>query len=364
MGKLEQSYKQRKVFITGHTGFKGSWLGLWLKILGAEVSGYALKPYTQPNHFDLIGHNVFTHSFFENITDKSALSRALKTIQPEIIFHLAAQPLVRQSYQEPLETFSTNALGTLTLLDCIREMQSVKAVVVVTTDKVYQDNPNILNYRESDILGGKDPYSMSKACTELLCSSMIQSFFSLEQYGITHNVLLATARAGNVIGGGDWSLDRLIPDVAKGANDSISTPIRNPYHIRPWQHVLESLRAYLMLGSSLLQGKKECASSFNFGPRIADHLSVQEVLTLSKKHWNKIQYHIQSDTISPKETHALRLDSTKSHFALGWNPIWDINTAIKKTILWYKSFYENNNILSQENILEYMQVCKDQGVSL
>lgn len=364
MDKMEQYYKQRRVFITGHTGFKGSWLGLWLKILGAEVSGYALKPYTQPNHFDLVGHNVFTHSFFGDITDKSTLNSVLKVIQPEIIFHLAAQPLVRRSYQEPLETFSTNALGTLTLLDCIRETQSVRAVVVITTDKVYQDNPNILNYRESDVLGGKDPYSMSKACTELVCNSMMQSFFSLEQYGITHNILLATARAGNVIGGGDWSLDRLIPDITKGANNSISTPIRNPYQIRPWQHVLESLRGYLVLGSALLQEKKECASSFNFGPRIADHLPVQEVLKLSQKHWDKIQYHIHSDTLSLAETHALRLDSTKAHFVLGWNPIWDINTAIKKTILWYKSFYENNNILSQENILEYMQVCKDQGVSL
>ena len=227
-------YKGKRIFLTGHTGFKGSWLNLWLKSLGAEVYGYALAPNTNPSHFELLGGNKEFRGVFADIRDRENLKQSLKSFNPDIIFHLAAQPLVRESYKNPVATFESNVIGTLNILDCARELESLKAIVVITTDKVYENKEWIWGYRENDALGGYDPYSASKACAEIVTDSMRNSFFNINEFGKSHQVLIATARAGNVIGGGDWSEDRLIPDIIKAVCANKSAKIRNPKSTRLW----------------------------------------------------------------------------------------------------------------------------------
>ena len=346
-------YQNKRVFLTGHSGFKGSWLSLWLNTLGAKVYGYSLAPNTIPNHYDLLNVKLES-SIFDDI-NAPTLAKALEESDPEIIFHLAAQPLVRASYKDPFYTFSTNALGTLNVLNSARKLKNLKAIVIITTDKVYANREWIYGYRENDTLGGYDPYSASKACEEIITDSMRQSFFNLEEFNKTHQVLIATARAGNVIGGGDWSADRLIPDLMRGIKNAMPTQIRNPTATRPWQHALEPLRGYLMLGEKLLKGKKEFATSFNFGPNLAGNLSVQEMLTIAQQKWNKIQYVIYKDSNAPHEANLLMLDSTKAQKMLGWNPIWNHTDAIWHTIDWYREFYENGQIITKTQLEKYKE---------
>lgn len=350
-------YNNASVFLTGHTGFKGSWLSLWLHTLGARIYGYALPP--NPNHYQLLDSYVFAQSYFGDINDTQQLQSALVASNPQIIFHLAAQPLVLYSYKEPLYTFQTNVLGTLNLLNISRQLKNLKAIVIITTDKVYENKEWLYGYRECDRLGGYDPYSASKACAEIATDSMRRSFFNVEDYEKTHHVLIATARAGNVIGGGDFSEDRLIPDLMRGVINGNKTQIRNPNATRPWQCVLEPLRGYLMLGERLLKGEKEFATSFNFGPNLCDNLHVKAVLEIAQSKWNKIQYEIYKDSNAPHEANLLMLDSTKAQRMLNWNSIWDHRDAIAHTIDWYRAFIENGINLSKMQLENYISTMID-----
>lgn len=351
-------YKGKRIFLTGHTGFKGSWLNLWLKSLGAEVYGYALAPNTNPSHFELLGGNKEFRGVFADIRDRENLKQSLRSFNPDIIFHLAAQPLVRESYKNPVATFESNVIGTLNILDCARELESLKAIVVITTDKVYENKEWIWGYRENDALGGYDPYSASKACAEIVTNSMRNSFFNINEFGKSHQVLIATARAGNVIGGGDWSEDRLIPDIIKAVCANKSVKIRNPKSTRPWQHVLEPLRGYLMLGEKLLEGKKEFATAFNFGPNLQDNLRVEEILKITKNLWDKVDYVLECDSNAPHEAGLLMLDVAKAQKLLNWEPVMNSLESIKYTISWYREFYENRQIVSQEQLENYIKEIK------
>lgn len=349
-------YKNKKVFITGHSGFKGSWLSLWLHHIGAKIYGYSLKPNTTFNHFDILSmQKIFEKSYFEDINNYTKLENALLECDPEIIFHLAAQPLVRYSYNNPIETFQTNAIGTLNILNIARKLKNLKAVVIITTDKVYENKEWYWGYKELDPLGGYDPYSASKACAEIITNSIRQSFFNVDEFKKSHNVLIASARAGNVIGGGDWSEDRLMPDIVKAANDNFSAIIRNPKSTRPWQHVLEPLRGYLMLGERLLLEQKEFATSFNFGPNNEGDLSVEDVLKLASSFWDKISYQTQVDLNAPHEANLLMLDISKARKMLNWTPILNSSLSIEWTIRWYKEFYEKNNILTINHLEKYLE---------
>lgn len=347
-------YHNKRVFITGHTGFKGSWLNLWMERLGAEVCGYALPPHTNPNHFEMLGGERRFKSIFADICDKRALQKVMSDFKPDIIFHLAAQPLVRESYNNPIDTFRTNALGTLNVLECARNLPNLQAIVVITTDKVYENKEWIWGYRENDQLGGYDVYSASKACAEIITNAMRQSFFNVDDFMKSHQCLIATARAGNVIGGGDFSIDRIVPDLIKGAESSIATIIRNPKATRPWQFVLEPLRGYLLLGSKLLQKNVEFASSFNFAPHIEANLSIEAFLQKAQKIWDKITFEIHSDSANPHEANLLMLDSTKAYHLLGFAPLYDIYDAISCTITWYKKYIESGEITSEEQLDEYI----------
>ncbi len=321
--------------------------------MGAEVYGYALAPNTNPSHFELLGGNKEFRGVFADIRDRENLKQSLRSFNPDIIFHLAAQPLVRESYKNPVATFESNVIGTLNILDCARKLESLKAIVVITTDKVYENKEWIWGYRENDALGGYDPYSASKACAEIVTDSMRNSFFNINEFGKSHQVLIATARAGNVIGGGDWSEDRLIPDIIKAVCANKSVKIRNPKSTRPWQHVLEPLRGYLMLGEKLLEGKKEFATAFNFGPNLQDNLRVEEILKITKNLWDKVDYVLECDSNAPHEAGLLMLDVAKAQKLLNWEPVMNSLESIKYTISWYREIYENRQIVSQEQLENY-----------
>ncbi|MDR1477529.1 MAG: CDP-glucose 4,6-dehydratase [Planctomycetaceae bacterium] len=343
---IDSIYKNRRVFLTGATGFKGSWLAYWLQQLGAIVCGFSKNIPTEPNHFSLLDIRIEDHR--DDINDFIMLRNVLKKFEPEIVFHLAAQPLVRFSYDNPLETFSTNIIGTANLLQSITESESVRAVIVITTDKVYKPQKHLTAYCESDQLGGYDPYSASKACAELVVDSFRQSFFA------TKKTLLATARAGNVVGGGDWANGRLIPDLVRATIEGKTTTIRMPNAIRPWQHVLEPLHGYLLLGQYLLEGKGEFATSWNFGPAHDENHSVKEIVQLAKNYWDKINFEIIPNN-EKHEENFLMLDSNKSRTKLGWKPIWTLEQGIEQTIKWYRNFYEKNQIQTLAQIKKYSQ---------
>ncbi len=343
MNLFKDIYKGRTVLITGHTGFKGSWLALWLKKLDAKVIGFALKPPTKPSHFELLGLNII--SVIGDIRDHNTVNKVFSKYKPEIVFHLAAQPIVRYSYANPVETFETNVMGTLNVFESCRKVP-VKAIVNITSDKVYENKEWHWGYRESDTIGGYDPYSCSKGCSELITSSYRSSFFN--------EALLASARAGNVIGGGDWAIDRLIPDIMKAVSKNRHVVIRNPYSTRPWQHVLDSLSGYLLLGQKLLERKKEYAEAWNFGNSNNDSWTVEEVVKQAKSQWNSVRYKIQHDRNSPHESGSLKLDCSKAYNMLNWMPVWTTEQSIQKTISWYKEFYQNTNVLSFNNLNEYI----------
>lgn len=346
-------YKGKKVLVTGHTGFKGSWLTFWLARLGANVTGYSINMPSKPNHFELL--NLKVTSVMGDVRDKNKVLKTVKKYRPDIIFHLAAQPIVRKSYTEPVETLETNIMGIINVLESCREVGFVKAIVNVTSDKCYQNKELKRGYREEDPMGGDDPYSASKGCSELVANSYRKSFFQPEKYGKTHSTLLADARAGNVIGGGDWAKDRLIPDIMRTASVGKKTSIRNPHSTRPWQHVLEPLSGYLMLGGKLLEGKKEFADNWNFGPTSQSSLSVLEVIKRSKKHWNKINYEIKNSKKNFHEAKLLGIDSSKARARLKWKNVWDNPKTIEKTVTWYKNYYTESLTNSEKDLSEYIE---------
>lgn len=330
-------YKGRKVFLTGHTGFKGSWLALWLTMLGADVWGYSLKPNTQPAMFkELDIENRIYKSVIGDILDTEKLENTIIDFKPDIIFHLAAQPLVRLSYKEPLLTYQTNVIGTLNVLIAAEKCKSVKAFVNVTTDKCYENKEISRGYKEDEPMGGYDMYSSSKGCVEIMSSSFRRSFLQGE-----NGYAMATARAGNVIGGGDWALDRLIPDCVKYINSNQKIEIRNPIAVRPWQHVLEPLSGYLLLGQRLLEEGKKYAEGFNFGPGEESVLKVAEVAQMVVEDYGKgeVVVHKKDDL---HEANLLMLNIEKAKKVLGWIPTYKADVAISKTVDWYKHFYSKN----------------------
>lgn len=347
------TYRDRRVLVTGHTGFKGSWLCLWLKEMGAKVIGYSLLPPTQPNHFDLL--NLSITSLIGDIRDRDFLVKSFQEHCPEIVFHLAAQPLVRRSYLDPVETLETNVIGTINVFEACRKTASVKAIVNITSDKCYENKEWVWGYRENDPMGGYDPYSASKGCAELVTSCYRRSFFKEDMNLQTPKVLLASARAGNVIGGGDWAEDRLIPDIMRATSNGEKVIIRNPNSVRPWQHVLEPLSGYLLLGHKLLEEKNEFAEGWNFGPNEENNITVEQIIKIIKHHWKNVDYVIETKPDNPHEAGLLKLDCSKARSILNWKPVWNTNKAIELTTRWYKTFYEQGKILSINDLEAYMK---------
>jgi CDP-glucose 4,6-dehydratase len=351
-------WKGKRVFITGHTGFKGSWLSIWLNELGADVYGYALDPPTVPSLFVAADLENKIHSVKGDIRNIEGLKEAILEAQPEIVFHMAAQPLVRLSYDEPLLTYETNVMGTANLLEAIRGCAIVRSVVIITTDKCYDNKEWVWGYREIDTLGGFDPYSSSKACAELVVAAYRNSFFNPKEYGRTHNVAVATARAGNVIGGGDWAKDRLVPDIVKAISEGRKVLIRNPEAIRPWQHVLEPLSGYLMLAEKLYTKGTEYAEAWNFGPYDADAKPVRWIAEKLCSMWPDSQGFEIDKAPKPHEAFYLKLDCSKAISRLGWKPTWDLETALKKIMQWNIAFFQHSDVyaLTKAQIEEFQNL--------
>lgn len=349
-------WADKKVFLTGHTGFKGSWLSLWLSSMGAKVTGYALAPNTQPNLFEVLDiESLVQKSHIADIRDINQLQKAMLESQAEIVIHMAAQPLVRYSYEHPVETYATNVMGTVHVLEAARHLPTVKSIVVVTTDKCYENKEWSWGYRENEPMGGYDPYSNSKGCAELVTSAYRQSYFSDQTY-MAHQHALASARAGNVIGGGDWSEDRLIPDAIKAFEAQQVLKIRNPLATRPWQHVLEPLSGYLILAQALYLEGVSYASPWNFGPREEDARSVKEVVDLLITRWGESAAWEKEGSEQPHEANLLKLDCSKARQQLGWVPRWNLETAIENIVIWQRAFQENKNMqeISLAQINQYM----------
>lgn len=332
-------YKNRRVLITGHTGFKGSWLVYALYKAGAILKGYALAPHTDPSIYNLIEDDINIQSVIADINNGERLEKEIIAFQPDFIFHLAAQPLVRRSYKEPINTFSTNVIGTANVLNAITKLEKPCTAVLITTDKVYENREQHVAYRETDRLGGYDPYSASKACAELVINSYSQSFFNPSKFN-THKKAIASVRAGNVIGGGDWSEDRLVPDIAKAIANNKDVIIRNPGAVRPWQHVLEPVFGYLQLGVLLAANPLRFNGAWNFGPVNEDNLPVIDIAKHAITAWGKGRIDLQIDQNAVHEAGLLKLDISKAIEELGWKPIMNATTAIERTISWYRSFYE------------------------
>ena len=346
---MREFWNGKKVLITGHTGFKGSWLAFWLKMLGADVCGYALAPETKPSLFENLELEKRMDSVIGDVRDSAKFEKTVESLQPEIVFHLAAQSLVRKSYRQPVETYAINVIGTINILEAVRKTGSVKSVVVITTDKVYENKEWHWAYRETERLGGFDPYSNSKACAELAVSAYRNSFFAESDCSI------ATARAGNVIGGGDWSEDRLLPDVFRSLIFGGKLQIRNPASIRPWQHALEPLDGYLELAEKLYNGKKSFAEAWNFGPAEEDSKSVGWILEEIRRIWNEpINWEIVQEK-QPHEARLLKLDSAKARNKLGWSPKLSLSQAVRLTAEWYRAFKDKKDLikLTQEQINFY-----------
>lgn len=346
-------WKDKKVFITGHTGFKGSWLSFWLMTMGANVTGYALSPNSTPNLFNVLAiDSLIKKSNIADIRDFVTLQKAISEARPDIVIHMAAQPLVRYSYAYPVETYSINVMGTVHLLEAIRSIDSVRATVIVTTDKCYENKEWIWGYRENDAMGGYDPYSSSKGCAELVTSAYRKSYF------LAPNSCnkVASARAGNVIGGGDWSEDRLIPDAIRAFEANLPLMIRNPLATRPWQHVLEPLSGYLVLAQALYEKGFSFASSWNFGPLDEDNCSVQDVVDLLISKWGHHARWEKEGSGQPHEANLLKLDCSKARTQLGWAPKWNLDIALIKIIEWQKAFQANENMqdISFSQINQYM----------
>jgi CDP-glucose 4,6-dehydratase len=348
--KISQFYRGKRVFVTGHTGFKGSWLTLWLTELGASVCGYALPPERPQDHFALLGLDTMIDHHEGDIRDYGHLERVLCAFEPEIVFHLAAQALVRRSYRNPKETFDTNVGGSVNLLEAMRHCESVKSLVYVTSDKCYKNHEWIWGYREDDELGGHDPYSASKAAAELVFSSYMDSFF-----GTSGTPCCASVRAGNVMGGGDWSEDRIVPDCIRALQDEEPIELRNPGATRPWQHVLDPLSGYLLLGRRLFEEPGRFCGAWNFGPRSESICSVQDLAERIIHHWGGGEIVVRQDEKAPHEAGLLHLSIDKATHRLKWQPRWDFENAVKETTRWYREAHEGHGVpsLSRSQIALY-----------
>ena len=335
-----KTYQDKKVFLTGHTGFKGSWLLTWLHSLGAIVKGLALAPENKTDLYNSIQGDRLCESVICDIRNRERLLQEVKAFEPDFIFHLAAQPLVRLSYEIPVDTFEVNVIGTANLLESVRMLRNKCCIINITTDKVYHNNEWVYPYRETDPLGGYDPYSASKAAMELIVASYRNSFFNADQYA-THLKSIATARAGNVIGGGDWAKDRIIPDVIRAIENNKPVQIRNPHSVRPWQHVIEPLSGYLLLGARMNDQPVKFSGAFNFGPHIGDTIEVLELAQLAIQSMGKGSLSEESNTDGRHEAQLLKLDINKAFTELGWKPKFTARVAIEKTIRWYKKYLDN-----------------------
>ncbi|MHA2278830.1 MAG: CDP-glucose 4,6-dehydratase [Candidatus Kariarchaeaceae archaeon] len=353
-------YKDKTVLVTGHTGFKGSWLAIWLKSLGANVIGFALPPNTDPNNFDQSNLKEKIVHIEGDIRNPKGLLSVFDKHKPEIVFHLAAQPIVRLSYEEPHTTYETNVMGLINLCEAIKSTSSVKSIVNVTSDKCYENNEWVWGYRETDPVGGKDPYSSSKACAEIITNAYRHSFFQ------KNNIAVASARAGNIVGGGDWSLDRIIPDFIKAMTKNESLYLRNPNAIRPWQYVLEPLSGYLLLGSLIHTDQNKYSSAWNFGPNISQNLPVKELVEQMINYWGSGDWKLDPDAINqPHEAQMLTLDCNKAHQILKWIPVLSVEDTFKKTVEWYKNFYGNKTNafeLCIKQINEYVELARKKRV--
>ncbi len=334
-------FEGKRVFITGHTGFKGSWLSLWLKKLGAEVAGYALDPKTERDNFVITSLSDKITDYRADVRDFTTLKSKVDEFKPDIIFHLAAQALVRPSYDEPRDTFDTNVMGTVNILECLRESETAKALVNITSDKCYENKEWLWGYREIDPLGGRDPYSASKGASEIVTSSYLRSFFHTDKF-YEHGKVIASVRAGNVLGGGDWSRDRIMTDSINALENGQPIKVRNPRHTRPWQHVLEPLGGYMLLASKLSESPAKYSGAWNFGPNQDSIIPVGDIADLVIKHYGEGSWEDMSDPNQPHEASLLSLDISKARFELGWEPTLNIEETIRFTIDWYKNYRDKD----------------------
>lgn len=349
------AYKNKRVFLTGHTGFKGSWLLTWLHQLGAVVKGYSLPPVKEQSLFRQINGEELCDSVLADILDRDKLEKEILSFEPDYIFHLAAQPLVRLSYQIPVETFEINAIGTANILNAVRSLKKACIVICITTDKVYENSEWHYPYRETDRLGGYDPYSASKACAELIISSYRSSFFNPANFS-SHQKPIASARAGNVIGGGDWAKDRIIPDIINALRSGQPVPVRNPNSVRPWQHVIEPLNGYLLLGQKMMEDPMKYADAWNFGPYNEDNLRVEELVKIAIDTWGEGSMEKVQTADAPHEAGLLKLDINKTINELGWKPRLKASEAITATIEWYRNAETSAaRRLVENDILKYNQ---------
>lgn len=348
-------WRGKKVFLTGHSGFKGGWLTLWLTLMGAKVTGYSLPPNTKPSMFAVCGvQDVAECSLFGDIREYQQLERAMKDAAPDIVFHLAAQPLVRHSYVHPVETYQTNVMGTVNLLEAMRQIRTIRAAIIVTTDKCYENTEQSVAFSEDDPMGGHDPYSSSKGCAEIVVSAYQRSFFSRDTYP-THGVAIATARAGNVIGGGDWSVDRLVPDALAAFQTGQYLSIRNPNAIRPWQHVLDPLAGYLVLAKKLFESGVTYNGAWNFGPDPENEKRVVDVISSLASAWGPSAKWRYDEAIHAHEARFLKLDCSKAHSQLDWRPQYPLEIALQKTVEWHLAASASKNMreFSNSQIAEY-----------
>jgi CDP-glucose 4,6-dehydratase len=345
---LENFYRNKKIFLTGHTGFKGSWLLCWLNTLGAIVKGYALAPEKDSSLFTSIQNNLSFQNCIADVREKEKLERELLLFEPDIIFHLAAQPLVRRSYEIPSQTFEVNVVGTCNVLEAVNKLQKKCTVIVITTDKVYDNKEKHYHYKEEDSLGGYDPYSASKAACEVAINSFRNSFFNKDKYH-AHQKTIVSVRAGNVIGGGDYSNDRIVPDIISALKANKTIEVRNPNAVRPWQHVLEPLQGYLALAKLAYENNNAVSTAYNFGPLNSDHIAVKELVDLAIKYWGSGEWIDTSDTNNVHEANLLMLDITKAQKELNWQPKLNSKKAIEFTIDWYKAANSFDITLQQIN---------------
>jgi len=356
-GLFNGRYKGKKVLLTGHTGFKGSWLALWLEQLGADVIGFSQQPPTEPNHYRLLDLNI--RHIEGDIRDRDQVEACIRDHQPDVIFHMAAQPLVKTSYQFPRETFDTNTTGTLNILKSVRSLDIATHLILITTDKVYQNSEWVYGYREVDALGGYDPYSASKAAAELVIQSYLKSFFNPEEQS---KVKVASVRAGNVIGGGDWGHYRIVPDIVQATAKGEPVIVRNPDAIRPWQHVLEPLSGYLLLGQKLLENEFHYCDDWNFGPENESVVTVEELVNTAIQYWPVIHWELEGAREEKQhEAKLLKLDCSKARFNLNWTPVWEFEDCVRYTVKWYKDFYQDgtNNGMTERSLHDLASYVED-----